>query len=49
MRLWRQTWNAQALRQRRQYYRQLLRTRRDPWGRVTPDETDEFYALTTGV
>jgi radical SAM superfamily enzyme YgiQ (UPF0313 family) len=49
MRLWRGTWNAQALARRRRYYRQLLRGRRDPWGRATPDETDEFYALPTGV
>jgi radical SAM superfamily enzyme YgiQ (UPF0313 family) len=49
MQLWRDTWNAGALTERKRHYRQLLRARRTPWGRPTTDETDEFYALPSGV
>ncbi len=48
LRLWRDTWNADALAWRKRYYRQLLRGRRGQAGHDIADETDEFYALTPG-
>jgi radical SAM superfamily enzyme YgiQ (UPF0313 family) len=45
MGLWRDTWNQQALAERKRYYRALLRQRRHRSGESTPDETEEFYAL----
>jgi radical SAM superfamily enzyme YgiQ (UPF0313 family) len=49
MQLWRDTWNAQALAFRKRHYRQLLRARHDVLGRAVPDESDELFALPTGV
>src|SRR5262249_20223173 len=45
MRLWRDTWNKEALAVRKRCYRQLLRARREELGRDVPDESEEFYAL----
>jgi radical SAM superfamily enzyme YgiQ (UPF0313 family) len=45
MGLWRDTWNREALAQRKRYYRALLRQRRAHTGEAAPDETEEFYAL----
>ena len=47
MQLWRTTWNKEALASRKQYYRQLLRSRREQLGRDLPDESEEHYALTS--
>jgi radical SAM superfamily enzyme YgiQ (UPF0313 family) len=45
MGLWRNTWNAQALAERRRYYRELLRARRGLAAAVG-DESEEAFALT---
>jgi hypothetical protein len=44
MRLWRDTWNAEAFAFRKRYYREILRHRR---GAAGHDEADEFFALPT--
>jgi radical SAM superfamily enzyme YgiQ (UPF0313 family) len=52
MRLWRDTWNAEAFAFRKRYYRQLLRRHRGEAGRLAAerhcaDEAEEFFALPT--
>jgi radical SAM superfamily enzyme YgiQ (UPF0313 family) len=47
--LWKSTWNAKAFRERKQHYRQLLRSRRQQNGEATGDEVEEFYALPSSV
>jgi radical SAM superfamily enzyme YgiQ (UPF0313 family) len=47
MQLWRTTWNTEALASRKRHYRQLLRSRRAQLGRDLPDESEEYYALTS--
>jgi radical SAM superfamily enzyme YgiQ (UPF0313 family) len=49
--LWRDTWNAAALAERKRYYRQLLRSRREPLASDRPGALDEGAALpaTTSV
>jgi radical SAM superfamily enzyme YgiQ (UPF0313 family) len=49
MQLWRDTWNAQALAERKRHYRHLLRSRRERLGSEMPDETDTLLALPTAV
>lgn len=49
MALWRDTWNAAALAERKRHYRQLLRSRRVPPGSRTPDEGEEYFALPVTV
>ena len=49
MQLWRDTWNAESFALRKHYYRELLRTRHSGLGQTVHDETDEFYALPSGV
>jgi radical SAM superfamily enzyme YgiQ (UPF0313 family) len=44
MDLWRDTWNAAAFLERKRYYRQLLRSRRQ----AEVDEVEEFFALPSG-
>jgi radical SAM superfamily enzyme YgiQ (UPF0313 family) len=44
--LWRDTWNARALQERRQHYRALLRARRGHPVPAEAAEADEPYALT---
>jgi radical SAM superfamily enzyme YgiQ (UPF0313 family) len=52
MRLWRDTWNAEAFAFRKRYYRQLLRGRREqaeqvPAHEYSHAEAEEFFALPT--
>lgn len=49
MALWRDTWNARALAERRRHYRDLLRARRDRLRlpETSVREADEFFALPT--
>jgi radical SAM superfamily enzyme YgiQ (UPF0313 family) len=47
--LWRDTWNAAALAERKRYYRQLLRARREMPGVPVQDEAEEYFALPMAV
>jgi len=45
MQLWRDCWNGQALAERKRYYRQLLRSRRET-AAYAAQEAEEYFALT---
>ena len=47
MRLWRDTWNAEAFAARKRHYRDLLRARRGQAGMPGDAEADLFFALPT--
>ncbi len=49
MRLWRDTYNAEAFAERKHYYRQLLRGLRRPAGEEVVEEAEEFFALPSAV
>jgi radical SAM superfamily enzyme YgiQ (UPF0313 family) len=47
--LWRDIWNGAALAERKRYYRQLMRARREVPGRVVDDEAEDYFAVPTAV
>jgi radical SAM superfamily enzyme YgiQ (UPF0313 family) len=49
MRLWRDTWNADAFAWRKRYYRELLYGRRHAAREEKHDEVEEYFALPTTV
>lgn len=48
MRLWQDTWNADAFAWRKRHYRDLLRARRDCGGREKREEIEEYFTLPAG-
>jgi radical SAM superfamily enzyme YgiQ (UPF0313 family) len=49
VKLWQGTWNAQAFQERKRYYRQLLRERKQQTEQPQGDEAEEFFALPSAV
>jgi radical SAM superfamily enzyme YgiQ (UPF0313 family) len=47
--LWRDTWNAAALAERKRHYRRLLRARQDVPRGLVRDEAEEYFALPMAV